>query len=88
MKPIGLTKKSNGELMVVHLCLNCCKISCNRIAGDDNSHSIACLLEAPNNLNKETLSKINNQGINLLTQEDQQFVFTVLYGYNYLRWIV
>jgi hypothetical protein len=85
MKPIGLTFKPDGELMVVHLCLNCNKITCNRIAGDDNSHVVVCLLEDLNNLNVEISTRLISQGITLLTQNDEQNVLTILYGYDYLR---
>lgn len=95
MEPIGLTiknikinpftKRTTGELMIVHLCLGCGKISCNRIAGDDNSHAITCLLEKSNNLNQETIIRLSTQGIRLTTQEDKQKVLTSLYGYDYLE---
>jgi hypothetical protein len=83
MKPIGLACKSNGELMVVHLCLNCHKISGNRIAGDDNSYAVSCLLEEPGNLSEDIRSGLLNRGIRLLTQDDKQIVSDALYGYNY-----
>jgi len=88
MKPIGLTLKNikinpytgrtGGELMIVHQCLNCGRISSNRIAGDDNPHVITCLLE--------NSTKLNHQSIPLLTQEDKPRVLTALYGYEYLRY--
>jgi len=43
MKPVGLTFKKDGEIMIVHQCLNCNKISRNRIAGDDNTYAITSL---------------------------------------------
>jgi len=58
MMPIGLkfkslkenpfTNKVSGELMVVHACLGCGKISANRIAGDDNSYQLLKLLDSSN----------------------------------------
>lgn len=44
MKPVGLTFKQDDELMVIHKCLCCGKISNNRIAGDDNTYSITNLI--------------------------------------------
>jgi hypothetical protein len=83
MKPIGLTlkdtrynpftKKTSGELMLKHVCLNCGKISYNRIAGDDNPHSILSLL-------KESATAKDTM---LLTLEDKEQVLIVLFGYNY-----
>jgi len=78
MKPIGLTYKPDGELMVVHQCFRCGKISCNRIAGDDNPYALTCLLEQSDN---------NRQGIRLLNQDDKKNVLTILYGYNYLKYL-
>ena len=93
MKPIGLrfkniehnpfTGRVGGELMIVHLCLNCGRISCNRIAGDDNSYVVACLLEVPNKLNTEITKRLASLGIRLLTQKDKPEVLTTLYGYDY-----
>jgi DNA-directed RNA polymerase subunit RPC12/RpoP len=41
MEPIGLTfKKQKGEIMLIHKCLKCGKISLNRIAGDDSPEAI------------------------------------------------
>lgn len=41
MEPIGLAfKKQKNEIMLVHKCLKCGKISQNRIAGDDNPEAI------------------------------------------------
>lgn len=84
MKPIGLTYKSDGELMIVHLCLNCGKVSRNRIAGDDNPYVLTCLLEAPSNLNTEIISGLTGHGIRLLNQDDKKNVLTILYGYDCL----
>lgn len=55
MEPVGLTfkeegvdkysKKRQGEIMIVHKCMNCGKINRNRIAGDDDSKTILMLCE-------------------------------------------
>ncbi len=76
MEPIGLTLKKDGELMIVHKCLGCSKISRNRIAGDDNTYAIASLLETD-------VTKTNNYSVELLTNNDRDEVFIILYGYNY-----
>ncbi len=75
MEPIGLALKRDGELMIVHKCLGCGKISCNRIAGDDNTYTITSLLE--------TSTAKSSNDLKLLTKEDSDQVLTVLYGYNY-----
>lgn len=61
--------------MIVHLCLNCGRISPNRIAGDDNPDVIVSLLEAS--------KAITGSNTKLLTMEDKQMVLTILYGYGY-----
>ena len=83
MQPLGLslkdvqynpfTKKTSGELMLVHLCRNCGKVSCNRIAGDDNPHSLLSLLGQQSEIN----------GIPLLTVKDKEQVLTAVFGYNH-----
>jgi hypothetical protein len=96
MEPVGLTYKNiehnpytgrtSGELMVVHLCRNCGRISCNRIAGDDNAHTIVCLLEKQNSLTKETITRLSSHGIRLLTQDDKHEVLASLFGYDYQKY--
>jgi uncharacterized Zn finger protein len=70
MEPIGLTFKKDGELMIVHQCLNCGKISPNRIAGDDNTYIICSLLD------KSTDSKVKN----LIGPDHKNQVLDCLYG--------
>lgn len=85
MKPIGLTYKSDGELMIVHLCLGCGKISSNRIAGDDNAQSIMTLLETSITLGNAISSNVRNKGVVLLTRQDEKAVHRCLYG-DISRW--
>jgi hypothetical protein len=88
MKPVGLTFKNikinpysgrtSGELMIVHECQNCGRISCNRIAGDDNNYSISCLIDN---------DKLDIPGITLLSQNDREEVLISIYGCNYKKYI-
>ena len=99
MKPIGLafkgidinpyTGRTSGELMVVHLCLNCDKISYNRIAGDDNTYSLTKLFKETGDLNLDPnlAARLRNLNIRILTQEDSELVFTALYGYDYEKYL-
>ena len=80
MKPIGLTYKKDGELMLIHLCLQCGKISTNRIAGDDNAYTVTCLLTESQTIDKKTHTRLTTQGIILLTVEDTHDVLISLYG--------
>jgi len=76
MEPIGLTFKRDGEIMIVHKCLGCGKLSPNRIAGDDSTYAITALLET-------NTARSNNCSYRLLNSDDKDKVFTILYGYNY-----
>lgn len=74
MKPIGLTRKrATGEIMIVHQCLTCGKISPNRIAGDDNPYEVISLLRESGYIG----------GIIMLTTEDKDEVGIVLFGNGY-----
>jgi len=83
MQPIGLTmkditynpftKRTSGELMLVHQCLSCSKISCNRIAGDDYPDSILSLLDQPG----------QSSVITMLSLADKEQVLVALFGYNH-----
>jgi hypothetical protein len=60
MEPIGLRFKRDGELMIVHQCLSCGKISNNRIAGDDIPEVILMLIQQkPNKRNLLTIDYIH-----------------------------
>jgi len=89
MEPIGLTLKKTrkkygemdlGELMIIHSCLDCGKISINRIAADDD-------LENLNHLFTRTLAfepalkvKLENDGILVLTAANKDVVRARLFG--------
>lgn len=93
MKPIGLTlknirinpytKKISGEIMLVHLCLACGKVSCNRVAGDDNSYSVISLLSRTEELNAITLAKLSDLNVQLLSSDDERMVSIALMGNSY-----
>ncbi len=70
MQPAGLTFKSNGELMLVHSCPGCGKLSCNRIAGDDNPYALLSLLGS---------DKQDRESI-LLTVDDREEVLSAIFG--------
>jgi hypothetical protein len=97
MQPTGLTVKDvrtnyftgrvSGELMVVHVCLNCGKISCNRIAGDDNSYMLAKLVEEKTTINASLSAKLKSLGVNLLSWEDRSLILTAIYGNDYEKYV-
>lgn len=85
MNPIGLTMKHEGfskigELMLIHLCTGCTKISINRIAADDSPDEIVQIFLESQKLNKRILSSLRIQGILLLTKENKKEIEIQLFG--------
>lgn len=89
MQPIGLTLKAShkkyasvtgGEMMLVHLCSGCEKISINRIAADDVSAVILEVFRASLTLSAPTQERILVSGINLLCESSIGIIYQQLYG--------
>jgi DNA-directed RNA polymerase subunit RPC12/RpoP len=84
MQPIALTCKrsrkrygqATGELMLVHRCSECGKLSLNRIAADDDSEAILSLLSQTSDAGLESA------GIQPLTLDDLPKVHKWLFGKN------
>jgi hypothetical protein len=97
MMPIGLTfkgitynlyaEKSSGEIMVVHACLTCGRISSNRIAGDDNAYAVIKLLEESGKQNTEIITRLTGLRIRLLSLENRDQILIALFGKNYHQYI-
>ena len=83
MRPVGLTFKHEGfgrqgELMLVHYCMDCEKLSINRIARDDDNDLI---LEVFAMTRSETLmTALEQEGIRALDATDSPEVMRQLYG--------
>jgi DNA-directed RNA polymerase subunit RPC12/RpoP len=92
MEPIGLTfkragkdkygKPRQGELMVVHQCVGCGKISLNRISGDDNSRAVLKALQASQKLKPKRIRDLKKKGIEILSQKKRNDVAIQLFGKN------
>jgi hypothetical protein len=90
MKPIGLTfkkqrpdkygKEKKGELMIIHYCQNCGKISINRIAADDNPLFLKMVFEKSLSLPKDLKTKLENQNIIPAKKVDREEIENQLYG--------
>jgi len=89
MRPIGLTVKKThkkyarfeqGELMLVHLCAECGKVSINRIAADDNDQVMLEIFRESADLEPPLLDRLAEQGIRLLGPDDLPLVHRQLYG--------
>ncbi len=82
MRPVGLTVKAvrkkygpgRGELMLVHACTECGKLSINRTAADDDPDALLALVDRP--------QQTGQQGKNLrvLTRRDRGVVLEQLFG--------
>lgn len=89
MEPIGLTVKHrrnkyrhgrDGELMLIHRCSECGRLSINRIAADD---LIECLMDIYHNsmkLDIFTQLRLKESGIQLLKKPDHKLVSYQLFG--------
>ena len=90
MKPIGLTfkeegrdkygRKKQGEIMLVHQCTRCGKISINRIAADDNPAMIEKVFEQSLTLGENIKRQLKEAGIKLLSEKDRKEIKIQLYG--------
>jgi len=91
MEPVGLTFKhegedkfsgqeQQGELMVVHRCLDCGKISLNRIAGDDEPDAILKIFKKSLKISPVFRQKLEEQGIKLAEKKDEEEIRTQLFG--------
>lgn len=94
MKPIGLTLKDTpgkyanerqGELMLIHQCEDCGKVSINRIAADDDDEAILTVFERSQWIDLGTHSLLSKSGIWLLGAEETPLVHRRLYGQTALR---
>jgi len=89
MQPVGLTLKQTkkkygkqqGELMVIHVCLECDKVSINRIAADDDPESLIAIFENSWRINSQILSMVEKNGVQALNHQDEDIVRARLYGW-------
>ena len=87
MQPVGLVfkeegfdkygKKNQGEIMIVHYCLKCGKVSINRISGNDNSQKILEILSDKINLPVEIKE---NNSLKLLNESNLKEINRQLIG--------
>jgi hypothetical protein len=85
MEPVGLTFKYEGrgkagEIMVVHVCRACQKVSINRIARDDVEHSILEVFYRSFSLGDSMRLRLGRRGIDLLGRDDEEEVSIRLFG--------
>jgi len=85
MRPIGLTFKHEGyncigEIMLIHFCSICQKISINRVARDDLEDGIINVFSQSLNLNEDLKSRLRKDNIHPLNAQDRRELHIQLYG--------
>ncbi len=91
MLPVALTWKrslkkyarpGDGELMLVHRCRDCDRLSINRIAADDDNALILSLLHAAAKLDHQAFDACASAGIQILGGAESSLVTRCLFGQN------
>jgi DNA-directed RNA polymerase subunit RPC12/RpoP len=90
MEPIGLTFKKEGrdkygrerkgELMIIHCCQDCQRISINRVAADDDPKAILAVFEKSLKTETELETELEKAGIRLLKEIDREEIRNQLFG--------
>ncbi len=85
MKPVGLTFKHEGqgrigEIMLIHLCSSCQKISINRVARDDPEHKIVEIFKESFSLDNSIRQRLDKARIYLSSEIDEQELNIQLFG--------
>ncbi len=89
MQPVGLTVKQThkkfasavGELMLIHRCTACGKLSINRIAADDSAGQLYRLYRTSFKMEVPLRRRLDEQGIRPLEAADLTTVFSQLFGW-------
>jgi hypothetical protein len=81
---IKVTRKKygagRGELMLIHLCIECGRPSINRIAADDDSQKVFNVFVDSFRLEIPPQSRLDANGIRALQAPDSETVRTQLFG--------
>jgi len=90
MKPIGLTIKKprvnkwgrevKGELMLIHECIRCGKISINRVLAQDDKNELMNVFDLGNKLEENKKLKLKDSRIKVLDVKDREEVETQIFG--------
>ncbi len=89
MQPVGLTAKPGrnkyrsktvGELMLIHRCTGCGKLSINRLAADDLVDRLMEIFYSSVGVEVSLSSQLKENGIHLLSREDGWLVQCQLIG--------
>ncbi len=87
--PVGLTVKPSrnkygaqrsGELMLIHRCRDCGKLSINRLAADDQVEQLMDIFFNSIEAEMSLLHQLLDSGIHMLTHDDLGMVECQLFG--------
>lgn len=89
MRPVALALKqthkkygyNQGELMLVHQCLECNRISINRIAADDDAEMIISIFRSSLTLDMHIRAQIDRNSIQILNETETDILYTRLFGW-------
>ena len=89
MQPVGLSRKPgrnkyaparSGELLLVHLCVDCGRVSLNRLAADDDPEHVEAACRAASHLGSQSRLHLALVGVSLLDESELASVRAQLYG--------
>lgn len=89
MQPVGLSRKpgrnkyasrQSGELLLVHLCSECGRVSLNRLAADDDPANVEAVFHAASHLDLEMRARLAIAQVRLLDESNLASVRAQLYG--------
>jgi hypothetical protein len=85
MKPIGLTFRIEGsgqfgEVMLIHDCMGCEKVSINRLAADDYDHLVLGIFENSLQMTAEKRTELGEIGLYVAGLDDKSEVLRSLLG--------
>jgi len=91
MRPLGLTIKRaakkyshhpSGELMLIHQCIECGKVSINRVAADDFAENLFEIYQGYRQIDELLRLELETSGVLTLQAADHQLVQSRLFGRN------
>jgi len=74
-------EENQGELMLIHCCAGCVKLSINRVAADDNAAGIYSLFLRSQTMEDGLKTRLYSEGIVPLEARDLTRVHTQLFGW-------
>jgi hypothetical protein len=72
--------EAQGELMLIHECIECASLSINRIAADDDPESVLEVFRISFLLAYRIRAELERKGITILNREHAETIYLQLYG--------